>query len=465
MRELLFQYHGVSPTTWVYLSSLLMIGLFFKFSRFWSVRNLDLIMLIGLAPGLLLVHFGTHIQKKEAADGALAGVTNIDVDADLTSTDGLSSTDGLNLSDKFNSSDRAAKTGLPDGARLEQLGYLALFLVGGAWLIRLLMDPAMVRRPLLAPNLSVGGLSFIGVSLFAFLIANVVVNQPGEGLTTDNFVRMDSLLTYQQNSGPGYAVLNVLPLGAIKTVAILSHVAIVLGVVLIGYRHFENTTNGIGAAMLFLMLPYTSQMTSRVDHFLPAAFLVWAVLCYRRPVISGIFLGAACGCVYYPLFLLPLWLSFYWQRGVLRFSVALTCTLIAMALSLLFIPESGGFVADLQRMFGILQPAKSGLMGMWREDNGGWAPSYRLPVLAAFVALSGSLALWPATKNLGTLLSCSAAVMLASQFWHGYGGGMYMGWYLPLVMLTVFRPNLEDRGVQNVFGAARSSRARTRVAA
>ena len=37
--------------------------------------------------------------------------------------------------------------------------------------------------------------------------------------------------------------------------------------------------------------------------------------------------------------------------------------------------------------------------------------------------------------------------MLAVQFWTGYygGGGTIMAWYLPLLLLTVFRPNLEDR--------------------
>ena len=34
-----------------YVSSLLMIGLFFKFSRLWSLRNLDLLLLIAFAPG------------------------------------------------------------------------------------------------------------------------------------------------------------------------------------------------------------------------------------------------------------------------------------------------------------------------------------------------------------------------------------------------------------------------------
>ena len=68
-----------------------------------------------------------------------------------------------------------------------------------------------------------------------------------------------------------------------------------------------------------------------------------------------------------------------------------------------------------------------------------------IPVFAAFVVLCGSLALWPPQKNYGTLLSCSAAVMLGTQFWHAPDGGIYMNWYLPLLLLTIFRPNLEDR--------------------
>ncbi len=85
-------------------------------------------------------------------------------------------------------------------------------------------------------------------------------------------------------------------------------------------------------------------------------------------------------------------------------------------------------------------------------EAGGINTSYRLPVLVAFIALSVSMALWPAQKNLGTLLSCTAAIMVAAQFWHGYGGGTYMAWYLPLMLLTIFRPNLEDRVAVAVLG-------------
>src|SRR6185369_3097093 len=68
MSEFLFQYEKVNPISWAYLSSLLMIALFFKFNRFWSVRNLDLILLILLAPGLLVVQAGRRDLRQVRLD-------------------------------------------------------------------------------------------------------------------------------------------------------------------------------------------------------------------------------------------------------------------------------------------------------------------------------------------------------------------------------------------------------------
>src|SRR6187401_2218681 len=67
MSEILFHYQKINPTTWVYLSSLLMIGLFFQFNRFWSVRNLDLVLLVLLAPGLLMVNQSREVEKPSPA--------------------------------------------------------------------------------------------------------------------------------------------------------------------------------------------------------------------------------------------------------------------------------------------------------------------------------------------------------------------------------------------------------------
>lgn len=431
MHEILFHYRKVDPATWVYLSSLLTIGLYFKFSRLWSVRNLDLLCLILFAPPLLMVEHGlVHVSRG-----------------------------------------------------IEQLGYVWLFVVGGLFLLRLLLDPMMVRRPLLEPNLSLGGMTFIGAALLIFLMANVV----NSGLNREEPVAKTPSPVAAAEPPPseaakaraaqGTRLLHLPPLVArafltrhaaedgkqneliytivARTSAIVAHIGLVVGMVLIGYRHFDNVKTGVGAALLYLLLPYTAQRTGWVDHVLAGALLVWAVELYRRPLLAGVFLGLAIGCVYYPLFLLPLWLGFYWQRGMLRFAGGVALALVALVGGLALVADgSAEFWVLLRQMLGwsnlSLKGGAEGVFGFW--DYQGIDAVYRIPVLAAFFALSCSLALWPAQKNLGTLISCSAAVMLGTQFWVANGGGLCMAWYLPLLLLTIFRPNLEDRVALSVLG-------------
>jgi hypothetical protein len=527
MSEILFQYHKVNPTTWVYLSSLLMFGLYFKFGRFWSVRNLDLVLLILLAPGLLMAQYGGEASVKArrlivledqmrptaepaavpvqppviqeipgafdpkvtpdpeprpsepeepaAATDSTAGSTRAIRQRVTAGADSTASVVADAPSEELVPPRSAARTLLDHSRKIERMGYLWLFAVGALLLLRLLLDPTMVRRPLLEPNLTSGGLTFIGVSLFVFLMANVWNSEPLalERLDEIALQRLGDPEVRVQDGGalrrgPGYALLNLIPsiptnplvpegagevepgkrLVVAKLIAILCHLAVVLGIVAIGYWHFGNIKTGIGMAVLYLMLPYTAQMTGHIEHVIPAGLLVWAVLCYRRPLTSGMFIGLATSMVYYPLFLLPLWISFYWRKGLMRFLIGVVATLVVMAILLYFIPEAS-YWKNLQKMFGLWFPYQEGLEGIWRL---GWNPIYRIPVLAAFVAMSGTLAIWPAQKNLGTLLSCSAAVMVATQFWHGFGGGLYIGWYLPLLLLTIFRPNLEDRIALAVLG-------------
>ncbi len=412
MQQILFDYR-INPTTWAYLSSLLMIGIYFKFHRFWSVRNLDLVALIGFAPGLLMIYYGL----------------------------------------------------LNDNTGLVRGGYVWMFAINGFFLIRMLLDPVMVRRPLLEPNLSVSGLTFTGASLLVFLMANVI-NTPSERLET--LLSKSAAKADAKNSqpSPGYPLFyelagysnmakapakgdrpevyrrQIIQLSAARATVILAHLALVIGLVLVGYRHFDNIHTGVAVGTLYLLFFYTSQMTGQIDHVVPAALLVWAFVAYRRPIIAGIFVGLAAGIIYYPLFLLPLWCGFYWQRGVMRFLSGVVLALAILVASLA--ATAGGmdaFLGQLRLMFGVRDPFHVACVGFWQFHEQGW----RISVLAAYVCLCGSLALWPPQKNLGTLLSCSAAVMIAVQFWHANQGGIFIAWYLPLLLLTIFRPNLEDR--------------------
>jgi hypothetical protein len=445
MQEILFDYK-LNPTTWAYVSALMMIGIYFKFRRFWSVRNLDLAALIGFSPGFLLVYHGLSKQ-------------------------------GLD----------------PVQAReLVQAGYVWLFAVGGFFLFRLLLDPVMVRRPLLEPNLSASGLTFTGAALLVFLMANVITNPPE---------RLENLLNKQEAAArekeaaarkseaaaptaapakpaaqdkqetpppnPGLAAFHqfadfcnratipaanqarpeayrdgLIRLAASRAAIILAHLLVVAGMVWIGFRHFDNIHAGVAAATLYLLTFYTSQLTRQIEHVAPAALLVWAVAAYRRPMVAGLLLGLAGGLIYYPLFLLPLWCGFYWRRGLARFALGVAIALAALVGWLaLSSPDVASLAGEARQMFGWRDPFQVTATGFWRCYD----QTYRIPVLTAFVALSLGLAIWPAQKNLGTLLSCSAAVMLGTQFWHAQQGGLSMAWYLPLLILTIFRPNLEDR--------------------
>ncbi len=439
MSEILFHYEQVNPTTWAYLSSLLVIALYFKFNRVWSVRNWDLFGLILLAPALLMVQHG------------------------------------------------AANAGQPAQAdaawQVEHIGYVWLFAVTGVFMLRMLVDAVMVRRPLLEANLTVGGLTFLGISLFVFLMANVVTGTPdladvasskrAEHLRHRAASKMDfnSLKTH----GPAFPLIYLLPqistqsllgsdeaaepqdsgvahppsrpnnevhIATARIVAVLSQLAIVVGIVLVGMRHFDNVKTGVAVATLYLLLPYTAMWTGNVTHALPGALLVWAVVMYRRPLVAGMMVGLAFGTVYYPMFLLPLWISFYWRRGALRFLMGVLMALAVLVLVLAFTSfDWSTYVASLQQMFGVQFPVEA-RSGVWVQF---WNPQYRIPLLVAHFGLSLSMALWPAQKNLGTLISYSAALMLGTQFWHAHTGGLAVAWYLPLLLLAVFRPNLEDR--------------------
>ena len=227
-----------------------------------------------------------------------------------------------------------------------------------------------------------------------------------------------------------------------RVVAILSHVLIVVGMIFVGHWHFDNLTAGLASATMYLLLPYTALWTGSVDHGLPASLLVWAVVFYRRPMLAGMMVGLALGTIYYPIFLLPLWLSFYWDRGVKRFIMGVLLVIGILVITMAFTSTSTErFLANLVQMFGLRVPVTTDMEGIWKT----WSYYYRFPIIAAFVALSSSFAIWPARKNLGTLISGSAALMLAAQFWHAHQGGVFVAWYLPLLLLMIFRPNLEDR--------------------
>lgn len=467
------------PVTWFYLSSLMILVIFFKFNRFWSVRNFDLLGVIFFTPGLLFLSMHQNLS-----------------------------------------------------------GYLCLFGMGLIFLIRLLFDQVMVRRPLLEPNLTPDALGFAAFTLLIFMLANVMVNR-GDQIDSVRTVRLEQILylrseladesppslhdagylpflhycamtekamaphpslarklvvsqklgtpiesdvseavfdavTAEETDRPiledpealfpedleisGEEADDVLEMDSSEDLPdpplsiwkdafalfgiIFGQASMVGGLIAIGFLHFGKIRTGISAATLYALLPYTNLMTGRLDHIIPGMLIIWAVVSYRRPIVSGLLVALAGGLVFYPLFLIPIWCSFYWKRGIVRFLVGAGFALAVMALLLAFSPEAyGPYATQLWRMLGSGTFFSGPPGGLWEFIS----PIYRIPILVGFLVLVVLMLFWPSQKHLASLISCSALVLLAVQFWMPHEGGLNLGWYLPLLILTIFRPNLEDR--------------------
>jgi hypothetical protein len=498
MGDLPLIYKPIEPSTWAYLSTLLMFGLYFKFNRLFSVRNIDLFLLLMLSPGLLLVHYGAksrfvaeshlpvqlHAASAYKTDPVETRPTSSDPDSEpqTTSTNPTQTDANGKLIPEHVKYDEDWLTEQKRAIQVERQGYVWLFVAGLAMLVRFLLDPGFTRRPLLEPNLNKGGLIFLGAALVLFLFLNIAYSRAqtvdfyGIELATSSSQKDEHAQRQKENLkqyGPGYSLLRLIPIiptvvtertiadeveltnqpaatneTVAKLLVILCQITIVVTIVGIGHYHFGNVQMGIGAATLYLILPYTAMMTGRIIHILPGALMVWAILVYRRPTLSGVFVGLAAGFAYFPVFCLPVWLSFYWKRGVKRFTASLLMTLLFLAMILYFSSNDwGSFVGELRKMFGFWLPITEGLSGIWRL---GWDPWYRLPILAACFVMCLAFTYWPTEKDFGTLISCSCVTLIAVQFWHGLGGGLYMGWYLPLALLTFFRPNLQDKTAEAV---------------
>lgn len=405
--EAILRGYEVNGPTWFYLSSLLIIAVFFRFNRLWSVRNLDLLLLLSLSPGLLFV-----------------------------------------------------------GAQPAQssFGYVWLFGVSAAILLRLWFDPVLTRRPRLEQNLKPAGLTFLCLSAVAFLTTKIITEEPHPASVAmlrraDDLINRQDTPHREENSGEDKlptseagptGTLVAAPVGSLtggvervaaRWLAVVAHAAVLLGLIFTGRWHFSDTNMGLAMATLYLLLPCTAFDVSRVNHVLPSAFLVWALIFHARPVVAGCLLGLACGTLFFPAFLLPIWFAFYWKRGAFRFSAALIGVGAVLLGSLaLTSADSNSFTHQILGSidWSVLKFQSEGGVGFWGLYN----PAYRIPVFSSFLVMLTVLSIWPLEKNLEHLLSHSAAVIVGTQFWYPHLGGVYILWYLPLLLLIVFRPRL-----------------------
>lgn len=404
-----------NAATWFYFSLILTVALFFQFNRLLSLRNLDLLTLFLLAPGFLL------LQEAHAL---------------------LAATDALPVVERGPLTER--------GERERVVAYAWIIAGTGYWFVRAIVDLALVRRPPIAGNLTPYGLGWLGLAMF-FCLATVAVRRTPEQSTqpqvgaspvaiTQVQAGVTTAVTQAQSGTP--ASPDEIRFWVERCLAMLCHLAVVLALLFIGLRHFGDVTTGIAAGTLYLLLPYTAFHISQLHHVWPTAFVLWGVFCYRRPVLSGWLLGLAAGSTLVPLLLFPLWFGFYSGRGAWRFAASfLAAATVSIGVTTMILWWDGRFGTSLAEVLNLAdwQPwRRSSAESLWKGVHG----AYRLPVFVVYVGFLAAVTVWPSPKNLSHLIALSAAVLMGVQFWHADRGGVYVLWYLPLVLLMVLRPNL-----------------------
>jgi hypothetical protein len=431
-----------NATTWFYFSFLLAMALFFKFSRLLSIRNWDVVMIFLLVPGLLMLQQSRGRAMTEDAATVAARAASAGIGTSAATQTGLTGMTQL----------AAAELAATEQGPGTWPGYVWL-LVGSVYLLlRCLLDLVLVRRPALGPNLNSGGMAWLAGAMFICLAA-VAFRPPERANLHAPAVQAElpaqSNETVGQPSAPVKLAQSQFDGSFIleRTFAILCHLAVVIGLILVGRLHFQDTASGMAAATFYLLLPYTGYFVGQVHHVLPMALVVWSVVFYRQPTLAGIFLGLAAGTMFFPALIAPLWISFYWKRGAGRFAafgaVAGALCLAVTGLVLWFTQDLGQVVAETMALsdwqpWNWKAPSHE---GFWQGVH--WA--YRTPVFILYITLVIVTAIWPQPKNLAHVLALSAGVLIGVQLWYADQGGVYVLWYLPLVLLLMFRPNLSDR--------------------
>src|SRR5207253_2840138 len=145
------------------------------------------------------------------------------------------------------------------------------------------IDLTLVRRPALGPNLNLSGLGWLGGALFVGLVAIAGWQPAQRARHEDPSKASDSVRRLGTWAFEPYAPADVSERG----LAVLCHLSVVVALVLIGWRHFEDVTAGMSAAAFYLLLPYPFLLlpdspvgVGRWDHAWPMALVLWTVFTY-----------------------------------------------------------------------------------------------------------------------------------------------------------------------------------------
>jgi hypothetical protein len=233
-------------------------------------------------------------------------------------------------------------------------------------------------------------------------------------------------------------------------------------------RRYSGTDMALGVAAVWAASPFVIGLGGDVavvgglryiSHTAPSALTLAAFLLLPFPFAAGAVLALAAGSLFYPVFIFPAWLGWYvWRdwRMALRFGIgfaAISAVLGAVVLSFTS-PSADQSAIGLffESTFGHQEGTATGQYG--GSMFGFWGTNPRASALMQQPVVGSSFALRPIFLLYGVLVAASfflargrtgpqlaavtAAVTAGLQLWKTHGGGTYVAWYYPFLLIGVF---------------------------
>lgn len=477
--DLLF-FTDVAHPTWLLYVAILLVAVFFRFSRWVSVRNLDLLLLLSLSTALVFAATAQQDQSPTASQAETDSGTNEDTESKTAGAEQLADTSAASAEIGPDEEPAEEAGGIDLGESDGQIPWssIVVLTLSIALIARLIFDEGLTRRPRLEQNLNLAGLAFLLLPAFSIVMAGVFV-KPIPGRNLDTVESVNSLLerketvsdSLKEETAPPAPTETIVATALTKVselsgrvrvsdvqadkettesedfiarlLAAMAHCTVILGLLYIGRKHFCSSQLGISMSVLYLLLPCTAYNVHQVSHVVPAACLTWAVANYRRPAIAGVLLGMACGTLFFAVFLLPLWAVFYGRKGSIRFGFSLGAVAAVMFITFALTSENtDSFVNKLVmtanwsvfRLFDAAPLTESTIINQ---------VFVRITFASIFFVMLVAMVVVPRKRNLENLLSNTAALIVTAQLWYPDDVATYVLWYLPLLLLVIFRPRLD----------------------
>ena len=198
-----------------------------------------------------------------------------------------------------------------------------------------------------------------------------------------------------------------------------------------------------------------------VSHIVPASVTLVAFRYLDQPVAAGALLAAAAAFGFYPAFIFPTWLGYYWgdsRKAAWQFVVGFGLVSLAVGIWVLLAsrPADGlGLVATIVRdtLGHQTDPLVYGRtpFGFWGQQTGVWRwliqpmageSAMLSPFFLLYCAFLVATAIRARNVGLVGLAMLTSAVALGASIWKIHATAAYLAWYYPFLLIGALAPGI-----------------------